>query len=808
MERYICIHGHFYQPPRDNPWLEAIELQDSAYPYHDWNERITAECYAPNGASRILDGDGRIVKIPNNYAKISFNVGPTLLAWLEENEPEVYQTILEADRQSRRRFSGHGSALAQAYNHMILPLSNPRDKYTQVWWGIKDFEKRFGRRPEGMWLPETAVNVETLEILAELGIKFTILAPHQARRVKEIGHSSWMDVGRGSIDPTRAYLHRLPSGRQINLFFYDGPISQAVAFDDILTRGEDFARRLAGAFSPDGGRPQLVHIATDGETYGHHRHHGDMALAYALAYIETHKLARLTNYGEYLEKRPPAWEVEIVANTSWSCAHGVDRWWRDCGCHSGGHPGWNQAWRTPLRNALDWLRGTLAPLYEERAGAYLKDPWEARNAYIEVILDRSRENVERFLSQQAIRELRHDEKVTVLRALEMQRHAMLMYTSCGWFFDELSGLETVQVIQYAGRAVQLAQEISGKRMEGQFLTRLKQAKSNLPQHRDGRQIYEKFVKPARVDLLKFGTHYAVSSLFEDYSEKTKIYCYLADRLDYRTMEAGRARLAVGRVRVTSEITQQSSQISFGVLHFGDHNLSCGVRKFKGKETYAAMVREVLEIFAKADFPETILTLNRHFRSSTYSLQSLFRDEQRKVLGPILEIPMAEYEAHFRQLYAYQAPLMRFLKNLGVPLPKLFHTAAEFVINLDLLKALKDEELDLSLIYSLLEAYRLWEIELDVRGLGFAFQKNLEKWAARYRDQPDNLAYLQIFENMADLLPQLPWETNIWKVQNYFYELLREVYPGFRKRAKSEDAGARLWVEHFTALGKRLGFRMH
>jgi alpha-amylase/alpha-mannosidase (GH57 family) len=385
MERYICIHGHFYQPPRENPWLEAIEFQDSAYPYHDWNERITAECYATNAVSRILDGDDQIADLVNNYSKISFNFGPTLLSWLEENAADVYQAILEADRESQKNFLGHGSALAQAYNHMILPLANRRDRFTQIHWGIRDFEHRFGRKPEGMWLPETAVDLETLDILAELGICFTVLAPYQASRVRRIGARNWRDISGGRIDPTMAYEQRLPSGRKIALFFYDGPISRAVAFERLLTRGEHFAQRLVGAFSEKRTWPQLLHIATDGESYGHHHRFGDMALAYALHYIESNDLAHLTNYGEYLEKCPPTHQVEIFEKTSWSCAHGVDRWWSDCGCNSGGRPGWNQAWRTPLRNSLDWLRDNLAPVYEEKARQFLKAPWEARDAYIGVI---------------------------------------------------------------------------------------------------------------------------------------------------------------------------------------------------------------------------------------------------------------------------------------------------------------------------------------------------------------------------------------------------------------------------------------
>ena len=332
--------------------------------------------------SRILDGEGRIVGLTNNYARMSFNFGPTLLAWLSSKAPEIYAAILAADRESRERFSGHGSALAQAYNHMIMPLAHPRDRYTQVLWGIRDFEHRFGRPPEGMWLPETAVDLETLDIMAELGIRFTILAPRQAHKVRKIGRGHWRDVSGGRIDPTTAYLLKLPSGRTINLFFYDGPISQGIAFEDLLERGENLAMRLVNAFSEGRSWPQLVHIATDGETYGHHRLHGDMALAYALDYLENHNLARLTNYGEFLEKHPPAFEVKIFENSSWSCVHGVERWRQDCGCNSGMRSRVEPGLARPLREALDWLRDTLAPQYEERASHFLQDPWAARNDYI------------------------------------------------------------------------------------------------------------------------------------------------------------------------------------------------------------------------------------------------------------------------------------------------------------------------------------------------------------------------------------------------------------------------------------------
>ncbi|MGZ7042742.1 MAG: DUF3536 domain-containing protein, partial [Thermoanaerobaculia bacterium] len=475
--RHICIHGHFYQPPRENPWLEAVETQDSAAPYHDWNERITAECYGPNASARILDDRDRIVKIVNNYAYISFNFGPTLLSWLEARAPDVYDAIIDADRMSRGRFTGHGSAIAQAYNHIILPLANERDKQTQVRWGLRDFESRFNRKPEGMWLPETAVDLDSLEALAAEGIAFTILEPHQAFRYREIGEKKWSEsLG---IDPTMPYRCTLPSGRTIAIFFYDGPVSRAVAFESLLSRGENLANRLIAAFSATRKHDQIVNIATDGETYGHHHRYGDMALAYALHYIEENELVDVTNYGEFLETHPPTHEVEINERTAWSCAHGVERWRSDCGCNAGGGASWNQQWRTPLREALDWLRDEAAAVFEEQGRALLRDPWAARDDYINVILDRSDESVERFLKRWSTNPLDRAQVVRTLELLEAQRNAMLMYTSCGWFFSDVSGIETVQVLNYAARVIQLTEKVSGRPLEEAFRNKLDDARSNI-----------------------------------------------------------------------------------------------------------------------------------------------------------------------------------------------------------------------------------------------------------------------------------------------------------------------------------------
>jgi alpha-amylase/alpha-mannosidase (GH57 family) len=807
MERYVCIHGHFYQPPRENPWLEAIELQDSAYPYHDWNERITAECYAANAASRILDGRGLIEKIVNNYGRISFNFGPTLLSWLEAKSPATYAAVLTADRESRERFAGHGSALAQAYNHMILPLANQRDKVTQVIWGLRDFKKRFGRTPEGMWLPETAVDVQTLEILAEQGLRFTILEPGQAARVRKVGSRQFKELDHGSIDPSRAYRVVLPSGRSLAVFFYDGPISRAVAFEGLLSSGERFAHRLLSAFSDGRTWPQLGHIATDGETYGHHHGNGDMALAVALDTIESQGLARLTNYAQYLERHPPTHEVEIVENTSWSCAHGIDRWRRNCGCASGQHPSWNQEWRTPLREALDWLRDSVTPAYDEAAQELLRDPWVARNDYIELILDRSRDRRARFFQRHATRALSEADQTRALKLLEMQRHAMLMYTSCGWFFDDVSGIETVQVIQYAGRVLQLAQDTVGLSLEEGFLSRLEAAQSNVPERGNGRQIYERAVRPTMLSLDTVGAHYAVSSLFGEYADQDRVYCYTIANERYRRLSAGRARLAVGRARVASDVTDEQAVVSFSVVHLGDHNVTGGIRRYHGDEEEAADHGPIVDAFSRADIPEVLRLIDRKYEGGTYSLKALFHDEQRRVLDQILNSTLDEAESVYRQLYEVHAPLMRFLSDLRIPLPKGLQLAAEFALNNSLRRALGTIDLDLAQVSSLLAETERAGAALDRPHLAFTLTHTLDALVARFRAEPQNLDRLAHLVDAVELSRRLPFDISYWRAQNEYYALLRTVFPGVRARA-DYDEGARTWLELFVGLGELLRVRVN
>jgi alpha-amylase/alpha-mannosidase (GH57 family) len=805
MEKYVCVHGHFYQPPRENPWLEAVEMQDSASPFHDWNERITNECYAPNARARLLDGDGRIAKIVSNYSRMSFNFGPTVLSWMKDKMPDIHDAIVNADKKSLERFSGHGSAIAQVYNHMILPLANTRDKHTQVIWGIRDFELRFGRKPEGMWLAETAADDETLDVLAEHGIKFTILSPFQAARVRWLEkNSEWQDANGAHVDPSQPYLVKLKSGRSIVVFFYDAPIAQAVAFEKLLTNGEKFSGRLLGAFDAARGHDQIVQIATDGESYGHHFQYGDMALAFALHRIEQSDFAKLTVYAEFLEKHPPTHEAEIHQGSAWSCSHGVERWKSDCGCNSGGHGDWNQKWRAPLRQALDWLRDKLAPIFETRGKEFLKDPWLARDKYISVIFDRSPENIAKFFAKHATHELNEAEQITALRLLEMQRHAMLMFTSCGWFFDEISGLETVQVIQYAARALQLAHELSQENLEAGFLEILEQAKSNIPENQNGRVIYEKFVKPAVMTREKVAAHYAVSSLFESYSDDARIYSFDVKQEDRQLFTAGNARLAIGCIKVSFVVTKASDVFTYGVLYMGEHNLNCGVRFAQGPEEYAVLVAETKSAFERADFPELIRVMDKHFGKANYSLKNLFRDEQTKVLNQILAATRDEIHNTYRLLTDRYAPLTRFLNDIHVPPLNSLAPATEFVINADLRKQFENGHLDTERVKSLFAEAQASHAALETDTLAFAVKKHLDRLSDELSKSPEDLDILERFKNSSALLRHFPFGVNLWKPQNIYDQLKTRIFPEMKGRG---DEKSKAWTEKFLTLGEQLGFHV-
>ncbi|HQO58521.1 MAG TPA: DUF3536 domain-containing protein [Candidatus Omnitrophota bacterium] len=806
MNRYVCIHGHFYQPPRENPWLEEVEMQESAYPFHDWNQRITAECYATNTASRILDQDKKIIDIVNNYARISFNFGPTLLSWMQRKDPETHAAIVQADVESRSRFSGHGSALAQCYNHMIMPLANARDKLTQVLWGIRDFEYRFGREPEGMWLPETAVNLETLDLLVQHGITFTILSPRQAKCVKVKGDKKWTDVSDSKINPRKPYLCRLPSGKTIVLFFYDGPISHDIAFERLLESGETLAKRLVGAFSPND-EVQLVHIATDGETYGHHHNLGDMALAYGINYIRANDLAEFTNYGEFLEKHPAEDEVEIYENSSWSCIHGVERWRTNCGCHSGMHGGWTQAWRQPLREALDWLRDQLILLYETETQGLIGDPWQARNDYIHVVLDRSLESVEAFLGRHALKELTRQEKIKLLKLMEIQRHAMLMYTSCGWFFDEVSGIETVQIMQYAARAIQMAKDISPSDLEQPFLNRLKKAPSNIAKFKNGANVYEQLVRPRVLDLVRVAAHYAVSSLFEEYSQTTTIHSYTAIDQLYDRLEVGKFKLAVGKALLRSDITWEEQVITFAVLHLGDHNIIGGVRVFSDEKIFVKMQHDIKESFRRGDITGTINLIEQNFDGGNYSLWHLFKDEQTEILYQILHTTLEEIEVSLRQINEHHYPIIQVIKQLHIPLPKVLANTVLVMLNTDLLHVIGDDEPDFKKLEQLVSEVLEWSFEIDRVALEFMLRKKINGLMEEFNQNPSEINPLLMAEAFLRVCSPLHLNLDLWRAQNIYFSIGKDRYCHMKNRAELGDENAKRWVEYFDKLGHYLKVRV-
>jgi len=806
MDRRICIHGHFYQPPRENPWTEEVETQGSAQPYHDWNERITAECYAPNSAARIFDSQARIVQLVNNYSKISFNFGPTLLTWLEGRDPEVYRAILDADRSSRERFSGHGSALAQPYNHVILPLADRRDKETQITWGIEDFKYRFQREPEGMWLPETAVDIETLGLLAEHGIRFTILSPHQAAQIRpeEAGHP-WQPVDPAHLDTRRPYRCPLPDGRSITLFFYHSELSRDVAFRGLLHNGEVFARNLLEAFSGSTREGQIVHIATDGETYGHHHRFGEMALAYCLKLIEESGAARLTNYGEFLEHYPPDTMVRIHERTSWSCPHGVARWEDDCGCGSGTTPDWRQKWRKPLRTALEELRDQAQRLYSEQASRYLKSPWEARNQYIDIVLDRSTENVERRLEEMSSRTLTGSEKVQVLRLLELQRNAQLMFTSCGWFFEEISGLEALQNLLYADRVLHLAGELGDDTPESSFLRRLEETPSN--RYENGKAIYEKFIHPERVGLFRVGAQFAAASLFEHLQDSERICCYSASERSLSIHQAGRIKLALGHIRIQSRITRETAKLQFAAIYLGHHHFSCGIRRFKDDADFALMSGNLLAAFEQPSLSHVIREMDRYFGSDQFDLSHLFKDSQRILIEHMLKPVAEQIDTSYQHIFESNYPLMRFLKNLNIPLPRAVSVAVEHILNMKIQRVLSAETPDPEELKILVNESGDWSVRLDMEMVSYVANACMCRLIRAILDDSKNESPLRQAVEIAGILKTFPSRLGLWKAQNAYLSagnvLFSESFLA-RPPLAEPDTGTEL----FRELGRCLGIHTH
>lgn len=772
--RYICIHGHFYQPPRENPWLEAIEKEEGASPYHDWNERITAECYAPNTRSRIQDDKSRITRISNNYQKISFDIGPTLLSWMEEKADITLKGVRQADRISQKVHEGHGNALAQAYNHLILPLAQERDLLTQIRWGKADFKKHFGREPEGMWLPETAVDMRTLKVLCQEGILFTILAPHQAKRFRPLGQKQWTEA-QGAIDPRRPYWCRLPNRRRIGLYFYDGGISHAIAFEDLLQNGEALFQRLLNGFVPQEPGPQLVHVATDGESYGHHRPFGDMALAYALHLLDKDPDIQLTTYGWFLSHFPPQYEVEINENTSWSCAHGIERWRANCGCRLNG-PELQQAWRTPLREGLDALKHELDLLFERQGASLFKDPWQARDDYIQVILDRTPETLDHFFIDQGKKPpLSLEDRIQALKLLEMQRHSLLMFTSCGWFFDEISGLETTQILKYACRAIQLAKDFD-RDLEQPLLTYLKKAPSNLKEFGNGEKIWEGKIRPSAVDLSQVLAHYAIGSLYQK-DQKDRVYCYRLSNQDRVILSQNGSRLAVGRLKVFSPITLEEKEMIFSVLHFGGVDFQCHLKTFQTNKDYEALKNKILTLYKKTSLGAVHDWVRGTFDSKGYYLKDLFSEERQNLINFLLQDRMENHILLLEEWVKEDTGTLIKLIDMGVLLPKPIETALTLILDRALQKGINEAFSSGHRLDGLLEFFhRSKELgyPLSKPQIQEQIQRRIEKAIGQLRDYPDPARLFTTIQKVIQTCRQFDLPLNLWNIQNSFLDACNDL----------------------------------
>jgi alpha-amylase/alpha-mannosidase (GH57 family) len=816
---YVVIHGHFYQPPRENPWIEQIEVEPSAAPYHDWNGRITAECYGPNGVARVYDGQGRILDIVNNYQHLSFNFGPTLIGWLKEQAPDTYARILEADAQSLAAL-GHGNAIAQAYNHVILPLATARDRETQVVWGLKDFEHRFRRPAAAMWLPETAVNYPTLASLVDHGMKFVILSPYQAKRVRPLAGGEWAPAPH-ALDTSQAYRCFLPGAaegarkrRHIDVFFYNGEVAADISFGDLLTNSYRLAARLVDGFSSAGSRPQLLHVATDGENYGHHKKFGELALAHALTQVLPPKGFQLTNYAAFLALAPPKMEVELALGpqgegSSWSCAHGVGRWKENCGCSTGGKPTWNQRWRAPLRESFDFLNEKLAGIFEAEGQKYFQDPWQARNAYVDVILDRGDGVLDDFFARQGAPNLREDDRVAALKLLEMQRHSLLMYTSCGWFFADISGLETLQVIKYAARALQLGQDFTAEPLEAPFLKILERAVSNIPKEGNGLTIYQKRIKPAVVDYPKVANQWVISWLKDRERQcPHHIYHYRAEPMDLEEKTQGSLQFAAGRLQLTSGITLESRTLAFFTAFLGSYLYRTQGQANPSPQEFLTLREEFFRVLGEA--PEDLIPLMvRRLGETYYSIHDIFQEEKLQVFHDLLRPNQEDAMEAIAHSFGETRPLLKAMAVEGLPLPRLYRALGEITLNrslVELLRRMEPDPTSLSASEEIMEVIQdaqLMGLKLETREgaeiLGRILHQHLRDLAEDF--QEESVTRLSDF---LSFVGRMPLTLELTKAQNFLFALMRDRFPAVAARV-SQDPEAQTLAKQLVALMETVHF---
>lgn len=687
----LIVHGHFYQPPRENPWTGEVDREESAHPFPNWNERIHAECYRANSVARVLDRFGRLERLVNNYGGLSFNVGPTLASWMARTHPGDLARIVEADRRSVAARGGHGNAIAQVYSHAILPLCNPRDRRTQVRWGIADFRFRFGRDPEAIWLAECAVDAASLETLIEAGMRWAVLAPEQAARVRTLagagtgsgaGAGSWQDVTGGRVDPSRPYrwFHRDGSKRSIALFFYDGPVARAIAFEGALASSQLLVDRFVRAAQ---GAGRLVHVATDGESYGHHFHFGDRCLAYALATEAPARGFRVTNYGEFLDHNPPESEVEVALGddglgSSWSCSHGIGRWSRDCGCSTGSREGWTQTWRSPLRAALDLLRDEAARLFDEHGRDFFPDPWEARDLYVERLLDPGADP-EVFLERAGAPDLPEAARVRALTLLEAQNAAIRMYTSCGWFFADVSGIETLVVLRYAARLMDDLKALGLPVPETEFVDVLAEARSNVTGIGSGADVFRKLVAPSRAGAAGIASHISIERLVEGFEDAGEIAGYRYAVTGGGRRQEGRLHVATGRVKLASVATGRRWDLATAAVHLGGVDFYCALRPYPGEKGFRRACEAVEKAFTDASLPRALRTVHEEFGPDEAGLDQVLPSGRARIVSILFGDLVDQLSRQYERLFDDNRRIVELFRKGGLALPTVLRTAAEFTL---------------------------------------------------------------------------------------------------------------------------------
>lgn len=744
---YLVIHGHFYQPPRENPWLGIVEREASAHPWHDWNCRITEECYAPNWWARVYGPNGTLKEVLNNYSFMSFDFGPTLLNWLKRYAPRVYKAILRGDLEARKRYGGHGSAIAHPYSHIILPLAHPEDRRLNIYWGITDFRLRFGRFPEGMWLPECAVDMATLEDLVDQGISFVLLSPHQAKKTRR-RDGYWQEVDVNRIDTFRPYKVKLPSGRELSVFFMHHGLSMGVSFGDLLRDGDRFLWAIKETI-PQGGHP-LVTIVSDGETFGHHKPFGEMALSYIFWILQGKEEPKLTVFGEFLEKYPPEDEVELHERSSWSCAHGLGRWERDCGCSTGSYPEWNQKWRGPLREALNWLRDNLREVFINEGEKAFVDPRRARIEYMEAFIEPSLK--EAFLKEH----LKGASPEKALGLLEMERESLLMFTSCAWFFDDPSGIETLLALKHASRAIDLARTYGGIDLEIGFRERLKEVKSNIPEKGTGEDLYLKEVVPHRMDIKRVAFHAVMYPLLGE--DKGKLGVYKVQYAYEEEHGLGKARLRIGVVALEDERTLEGASFPFALLDFGDHNLICSLGNVD--------IEGVKSAFEAGDLARASLLI-KGAKGEVFTLLSLLDEFKEKALYRLFEGKWMGLYPVVEGYYLECLPLVQFARSLGVRLPPDLSALSQCALLGKAKRALR--ELSPQVLEEALKELKALQTEVDLSHLRGDLLERWNSYLEALLDRKGNVDLIG-FKKALEMCKLL--DVPLGKLQAYLFMLVK------------------------------------